>query len=329
LVDKSIEAFIMGLEVYNKPTIRYRIEGFAFFICNAWELMLKAKLLKDGIPINYSDNPERTLDLSRVISKIYTDKHQPLRINLEKIIELRNTSTHFVTEEYESVFAPFFQACVVNFSEQIKRFHDIDITEHIAQNFLTLSVNMHELTNDEINSKYTPEMAAKLIRTRDDAEYLKATYTSNALFIPIRTTMYITKNQKNADLTVNVSKDSELPIRTVKEIKNPNETHKLSFKNTVDAVRKQLAARSIPFNFCSNKGSTDFNNYCLTLVLNFYNLKQDERFAFPIYLAKDSERPNYKYSQQLVEFIVDEIAKDADLIAKIKSASTKQITPGA
>lgn len=30
LINKSIEAFIMGLEVYNKPTIRYRVEGFSF-----------------------------------------------------------------------------------------------------------------------------------------------------------------------------------------------------------------------------------------------------------------------------------------------------------
>jgi len=45
LVEKSIEAFIMGLEIYNKPTIKYRIEGFSFFIVNAWELMLKAELL--------------------------------------------------------------------------------------------------------------------------------------------------------------------------------------------------------------------------------------------------------------------------------------------
>ena len=45
LVDKSIEAFIMGLEIYNKPTIKYRIESFSFFICNAWELMLKAEML--------------------------------------------------------------------------------------------------------------------------------------------------------------------------------------------------------------------------------------------------------------------------------------------
>ena len=36
LVDKSIEAFLMGLEVFNKPTINYRTEGFSFFICNAW-----------------------------------------------------------------------------------------------------------------------------------------------------------------------------------------------------------------------------------------------------------------------------------------------------
>lgn len=47
LVDKSVEAFIMGLEIYNKPTIKYRIEGFSFFICNAWELMLKAHIINN------------------------------------------------------------------------------------------------------------------------------------------------------------------------------------------------------------------------------------------------------------------------------------------
>jgi len=41
LLNKSIEAFILGIEIYNKPTIKYRVEGFSFFICNAWELMLK------------------------------------------------------------------------------------------------------------------------------------------------------------------------------------------------------------------------------------------------------------------------------------------------
>ena len=60
LVEKSIEAFIMGLEIYNKPTIRYRIEGFSFFIVNAWELMLKAELMNRGESIYFSDKPDRT-----------------------------------------------------------------------------------------------------------------------------------------------------------------------------------------------------------------------------------------------------------------------------
>ena len=49
LLEKSQEAFILAIELFNRPTIRYRVEGCAFFLCNAWELMLKAYLIKrDG-----------------------------------------------------------------------------------------------------------------------------------------------------------------------------------------------------------------------------------------------------------------------------------------
>ena len=58
LLNKSQEAFILAIELYNKPTIKYRVEGFSLFICNAWELMLKAHLLKTRGPqsIYYADN---------------------------------------------------------------------------------------------------------------------------------------------------------------------------------------------------------------------------------------------------------------------------------
>ena len=31
LIEKSKEAFVMAVEIYNKPSIKYRIEGFGFF----------------------------------------------------------------------------------------------------------------------------------------------------------------------------------------------------------------------------------------------------------------------------------------------------------
>ena len=110
LLEKSKEAFVLAIEIYNKPTIKYRVEGFAFFICNAWELMLKAHIINkfDESEIYYKDNPERTINLENCIKKIFTNDKDPLRMNLEKIIELRNTSTHFITEEYEMVYVPLF-----------------------------------------------------------------------------------------------------------------------------------------------------------------------------------------------------------------------------
>ena len=114
LVDKSIEAFILGLEIYNKPTIRYRVEGFSFFVVNAWELMLKAHMLNKGMSIYYKDNPERTISIEVALRKIYPDVNTRIRINLEKIIELRNISTHYITEDYEQKYVPLFQACVLN-----------------------------------------------------------------------------------------------------------------------------------------------------------------------------------------------------------------------
>ena len=31
LIDKSKEAFVLAIEIYNKPSIKYRLEGFSFF----------------------------------------------------------------------------------------------------------------------------------------------------------------------------------------------------------------------------------------------------------------------------------------------------------
>jgi hypothetical protein len=48
LVDKATDAAISAIEVYNKPGFRYREETFAILMLNAWELLLKARILKQN-----------------------------------------------------------------------------------------------------------------------------------------------------------------------------------------------------------------------------------------------------------------------------------------
>jgi len=317
LLDKSVEAFILGLEIYNKPTIKYRVEGFSFFICNAWELMLKSKIIKDGNTIYYPNEPDRTISLLEAIKKVYTDKRQPLRINLEKIIELRNISTHFVTDDYEIVYAPFFQASVLNFIEQIQRFHGRDITKLISQSFLTLSVNQNELTTEEIRAKYSPEMANKLINVKEDLEVLQKDHTSNDLYIPIRHELIITRDKESADFSVAIDRDSDSNVRYLKELINPNHKFTLSFKNVIRAVNKQIKTKNISFKYIDSKGDNTFNSYTLNLLNGFYNLKNDNKYCYEF-------AETHRYSQQIVNFIIGEIQKDANLIEKIKNAMANE-----
>jgi hypothetical protein len=45
LLQKAEAAIVSAIEIYNKPYFRYREETFAVLAVNAWELLLKAKLL--------------------------------------------------------------------------------------------------------------------------------------------------------------------------------------------------------------------------------------------------------------------------------------------
>ena len=184
LIEKSQEAFCLAIELYNKPTIKYRVEGFSLFICNAWELMLKAHMINafGETSIYHKDNPQRTLSLENCVQKVFTNNKDPLRINLEKIIELRNTSTHFITEEYEMIYVPLFQSCILNYNEKMMTFHNVDMTAIIPQNFLSLSVSMKALDESAIIAKYPEEIATKLLNTNTSILETISTNNDNLLF---------------------------------------------------------------------------------------------------------------------------------------------------
>ena len=308
LIDKSIEAFIMGLEVYNKPTIRYRVEGFSFFIVNAWELLLKSEMIKRGMSIYYKNNQDRTVSVDVAVRKIYPDKHTRIRLNLEKIIELRNISTHYITEDYEQKYVPLFQACVLNYANELMRFEHIDISERIAPNFLTLTTKYEPLTHEQIRMKYSPEVAEKLIQQANEIDVLSSTYDSDKFAINIRQNLYITKKKDEADFKVSIENGSDNKVAIVKELKDPADTHKYTFNTVVTAIREKMAKNNIRIDY--EKG---FNKYVLKLVMDFYDVKSEPKFAYKHEFGKNER---YTYSQQFVDFVFDEIKENPDMFVE-------------
>lgn len=314
MLEKSQEAFILSVEIYNKPSIKYRVEGFSFFICNAWELMLKAYLLNiiGNTAIYYKDNPSKTISLSECIKKVFTNAKDPLRLNLEKIIELRDTSTHFITTEYEMIYVPLFQASLFNFNEKMQQFHNIDMSEIVPQNFLTLTTNMKSFNEPEIRAKYPEELSNNLIKTQQELASL-IEENNNNFAIKVEHYHYITKNKSEATEILGIDNSSTEKVKIVKELKDPNVTHKYNMKKLNQEVTKQL-----------NKIGIDivFNKYHFQLFANYYNMKNNHKFCF---INTINKTPTYSYSIQAIDFIVEEFKKDPNNIIKnLKEKLTKK-----
>jgi hypothetical protein len=123
-VEKSHAAIVGAIEIYNKPTFAYREETFCILAVNAWELLLKAKLLKEGkndprciqvreprklksgakstkhstVKKNRTGNP-MTLHLAACAAALAqngTPVNTQTLLNLELLIDVRDNAAHFI-----------------------------------------------------------------------------------------------------------------------------------------------------------------------------------------------------------------------------------------
>ena len=127
MLKKSAEAMLAGVEIYNKPRFDYREESFAILSINAWELLLKARILQlssnklsslyiyekqnkvDGTPSkrkkisrNRSGAP-RTLGLLpsylKLVDEFGEKLEKNIRTNLIALTEVRDNSVHFIIKD--------------------------------------------------------------------------------------------------------------------------------------------------------------------------------------------------------------------------------------
>lgn len=304
MLDKSEEAFLMAIEVYNKPTIKYRLEGFAFFICNAWELLLKAKMLSDGKNIYYSDKPNRTISLSNCVNSIFTNDKDPIRKNLEILIGLRNTTTHYVIKEMDTIYLPFMQSNVLNYSQKLFDYFKRDITEKINSSFMTLVVNNEEISDEKILSNYGNNIFDRYMKVKKETQKIISDNSNEKLAIKIDLNVKIVKDKNDAQTTFRIAKDGEESIRIIKELKDTNLTHCFNQKRVREMVVENLKRKGIEIKF---------TQYDLQLICNKFDLKSNEKYFYKHVLTN-----SWGCTQQLVDFITEVFIKEPDILDIIK-----------
>lgn len=319
MLEKSIEAFIMAIEIYNKPTLRYRVEGFSFFICNAWELMLKAYLIESQgeKSIYYAKQQDRTITLSNCIEMIFTNDKDPVRINLERIVELRNTSTHFITEEYEQIYIPLFQSCVINYTNKMLQYFNKDVTENIPSNFLTLSVKISPVDPQVIQARYPKQIASHLLKTQQNIIDSVPENGNSKYAVLIRHDMYITKKSELATATISITKNAAEAAYILRDVKDKHLLCPYNRKQSLELINRWIKRDHLDFINPSKQPEDErlhiFTSSHFDLIVKFYGVKNEDKYC---YKYTNGKQTLYTYSEAALLMIYNEIKKDPENIIK-------------
>lgn len=317
LLDKSQEAFLLAIELYNRPTIRYHAEGCCFFLCNAWELMLKAHIIKrDGDQAIYYPGSDRTLSLSDCLKRVFTNENDPLRRNMDVVMEFRNTSTHFVTDEYELFYGPVLQQSVHDYEEKLRELHGIEISDRIPENYLALTVRRDILDLDTIRARYPREVVEKMLQLGSSV----AASRPEAQGITYATELRLTK-KKGEGFPVRIANEADAAVSIVKSLTDPVNKYTYRAKSAVAFIRRKLAKEGVTLLV---KGEPrEFNNFHFKVFTDFYNMKGDERYSYDLLLG--GENPSWCYSQQAVDLMLQEINRNPeDIIDSMRAELTRR-----
>jgi hypothetical protein len=160
MLDKSIHAMLAAIEIYNKPSFRYREEAFAILCINAWELLLKSRTLeinKNHLSsiIQYERRKKADGSLTEKwfrkknrsgnhlsiglfvaydnLVNIHGDSINPtVRKNLEALVEIRDNAIHFMNKGFQikKKVHEMGTANLKNYFTLIKRWFGSDFSQY-------------------------------------------------------------------------------------------------------------------------------------------------------------------------------------------------------
>jgi len=167
-----VSAAVAAIEVYNKPSFTYREENFAILMINAWELLLKGRLLQNNdnklkclyileykmnanglkskrkYPKSNRSGNAMTIGLNRAVELMKHDATNPLpdevAANIVLLEEIRDNAIHF-HNHHMGVSARLQEigtASLKNFMQLAIVWFEIDFTEY---NFFLMPISFqHE-----------------------------------------------------------------------------------------------------------------------------------------------------------------------------------------
>lgn len=308
LIEKSQEAFLLSLEIYNKPTIKYRIESFSVFFCNAWELLLKAYILertKQEKSIFYPkerNKPRKSIALRDAVKKVFPNEKDPVRKNIEDIADLRDSATHLIIKELEAVYVGLFQAGVLNYVETLKSWFGIKVVDKISPAMLSLIFDMGIVNPVILRKKHGKEVADFFLQKESEIKNTTTTLSNKKYSVSIEYKLALVKSPKNADITLSSGPEGKASGIILHVAKDPSLTHPYRQIDCINKAKEKIAKEIV------------FNSYDFQSILYKEKIRGNSKYHY-CYKAFGTN----SYSPDFVEFIVRKIQANPNYLSNARA----------
>lgn len=288
LYEKSLACALSAIEIYNKPDFKQRSEVFSILMINAWESLLKARIL------SLNDDRIESLYIYTTSEQIKTNRSgQPLTLeilgcakvlslndivvdNLTSLIEIRDNSIHFVnSDSVDYLVFTLGMASIKNYYKLSKEWFGDSIDKY---NFFILplsfvydfkSIKMLELRKE-------PQIIQDLILKIDQQQ----SQVNNTPFhfgceieIVLKSAKKVTES---TDLVVSVEDSSTAHPMVIREV-DVIEKYPLTATELFKQVKREIRNlnRNVFFRYLKDSGLRDDPKYSAYL---FRNIRQKKKY---------------------------------------------------
>jgi hypothetical protein len=258
LVNKSKEAALTAIKVFNDPLIKFKSESFIVLMIIAWTYLLHAYYRSKSIEYRYFKQGRLRRKFDRTkngafkfweLERCLNDNNCPIdkdtKNNLRFLIGLRHEIEHQMTVSLDNYLSGRYQACAMNYNYYLKylfgEYHGLD-------NCLTYSLQFLELTEEQIlgveSEANVPQRLRSYIAKFDQSltqeEFENPRYSYKLIFV-----RKLVNRPGQADRVVEFvppNSDLEKEIQHL-VVKREVEKKKYLAKHVVDEVKKAGFAR--------------------------------------------------------------------------------------
>ena len=268
LVKRSVDCMVSAIELYNKPDFKYREESFSVLAINAWEMLLKAKILKDNkndqrsIYVReypntkdgtkskkwvYKENRSGnkfTIDAMNAAKKLQAKGLLDKRAieNLDLLVEIRDNAIHFmnVDDLLSLKTQELGMASIKSYMTYVYEWFSISLERY---NFYLMPMSFFHGDEAQLVPLGAHEASvAGLLRLIAEKE-LKHPFDETSLHnVTISIEAKVVKPNKVDAQKFAISNDPNAPVVTI-SLEDVKKTHPLTY----DELTKKLSERYIDF----------------------------------------------------------------------------------